>query len=171
MSKKTKKASNRSGKFATPKEEIKVLDMELPELEKEDIKKFRIQFLLSIGLVLAGLFIFFNYRTFIGYYLGAIAIPYGLYGFFKPYKTAIEYAKDGYDMVYSRQFGILMVSLGALAIAFSFIYPTLDQNKWFMVVMLAYLALFFFSMSTLQKRYMKKPVLESQVRNNNSQNQ
>ncbi len=156
MGKKTKKSSSRQ----VPKEEIKVLDMELPELEKEDIKSFRMQFLFTIALVLVGGFIYFNYRTYIGFYLGAIAIPYGAYGLVRPYKTAVEYAKDGYAMTYSRQFGLLMISLGALGIVFSFIYPTLDQNKWFLVIMLAYLALFFFVMSTLQKRYMKKPVLD-----------
>ncbi len=160
MGKKAKKQSFNQ----VPKEEFKVINTELPELGKKDIKKFRLQFVFTIALVLLGAFIYFKYRTYIGYYLGGIAIPYGVYGLFRPYKSAVEYAKDGYQMTYSRQFGVLMISLGVLGIVFSIIYPTLAQNKWFLIVMLVYLAIFFFAMSTLQKRYMKQPVLESQIK-------
>ena len=48
--------------------------------------------LIKIGAVLAviiGIYLYFKQRAYIGYFIAVLAIPYGAYGLFKPYKSAV----------------------------------------------------------------------------------
>ena len=114
----------------------------------------------KVGIVLAviaGIYIYFQQRAYIGYFLAALAIPYGAYGLFVPYKSAKEYAKKGYAITYSRQLGCLIVSLGVLGILFSRMYGDFAQNTGFLVGLLIYMMMFFYTLYTLNKRYINKP--------------
>ena len=87
--------------------------------------------LIKIGAVLAviiGIYLYFKQRAYIGYFIAVLAIPYGVYGLFKPYKSAVEYAKKGYANTYSHQLGVLIVSLGVLGIFFSNLYERFLEN-------------------------------------------
>lgn len=135
----------------------KARQLEQEQQAKKEATRNTIKKILIAAIAIVGIFIFFAKRTYIGYFLGAIALPYGIYGMIFPYKSAIEYAKKGYEMVYSRQFGTLMMSLGVLGIIYSRLLPEMNGNKLFLIAMLLYMMMFFFVMSLLQKRYMKPP--------------
>ncbi len=116
--------------------------------------------LIKIGAVLAviiGIYLYFKQRAYIGYFIAVLAIPYGVYGLFKPYKSAVEYAKKGYANTYSHQLGVLIVSLGVLGIFFSNLYERFLENPPFLLALLLYMVLFFITLYILNKRYIKKP--------------
>ena len=131
--------------------------LEQEQQAKKEAAKNRIKKILIAIIALTGIVIFFKYRSYIGYYLGAVAIPYGAYGMLVPYKSAQEYAKQGYDRVYSVQFGSLMISLGVLGIIYSKMFHEISNNKLFLVALLVYMVFFFVVLNILQKRYMKPP--------------
>ena len=109
--------------------------------------------LIKIGAVLAviiGIYLYFKQRAYIGYFIAVLAIPYGAYGLFKPYKSAVEYAKKGYALTYSRQLGLLITSLGVLGIFFSRLYGHFSETPLFLLALLIYMMLFFIT------RYIKK---------------
>lgn len=115
--------------------------------------------IIKIGIVAAafiGIFIYFQHRAYIGYFITVLAVPYGVYGLFVPYKSAKEYAKKGYAIAYSRQLGSLILSLGILGYFFSSIYDHLAETVWFSVALLVYITLFFFVLYLLNKRYIRK---------------
>lgn len=128
--------------------------------QKEQKRQETINKIIKVGLPIAALlavFIYIKYRAYIGYYIALFAIPYGIYGLFKPYHSARNYANKGYAVSYSRQLGCLILSLGILAVLYSVLYTSLSQNIWFLVALLLYMVLFFFALYTLQKRYIHKP--------------
>ncbi|MFR6292062.1 MAG: hypothetical protein ACLUKQ_11505 [Peptococcaceae bacterium] len=115
--------------------------------------------LIKIGAVLAviiGIYLYFKQRAYIGYFIAVLAIPYGAYGLFKPYKSAVEYAKKGYALTYSRQLGLLITSLGVLGIFFSRLYGHFSETPLFLLALLIYMMLFFITLYILNKRYIKK---------------
>ena len=103
-------------KQAKKEERKKARELERQQQEQKEARKNMLQKVLIAAIAITGALIFFLKRAYIGYFLGAVAIPYGVYGMFVPYKSAREYAKQGYDRVYSVQFGSLMFSLGVLGI-------------------------------------------------------
>lgn len=109
-----------------------------------------------IFVTILAIIIFTKFRPYIGYYIALLAIPYGIYGLFIPYKSAVEYAKKGCVMLYSRQFGSLMLSLGILAIFYSAFYSRFSEHMGFLIVLLLYLMLFFGTLYLLNKRYIRK---------------
>lgn len=114
----------------------------------------------KVGIILAiiaGIYIYFQQRAYIGYFLAALAIPYGAYGMFVPYKSAQEYAKKGYAGLYSRQLGWLIISLGILGILFSMKYAEVMQSTKLLIALMLYMILFFATLYILNKRYMNKP--------------
>lgn len=116
--------------------------------------------IVKVGIVLAaivGIYIYFQQRSYIGYFLAVLAIPYGIYGLFVPYKSAKEYAKKGYATTYSRQLGCLIISLGVLGYLFSKMYASLGQNTGFLIMLLIYMVMFFATLYILNKRYINKP--------------
>lgn len=131
------------------------------KLTREEIKRNRLIALGILIAVAAGIFIYIKYPAYIGYYLALFAVPYGAYGLFMPYKSARLYAKKGYAITYSRQMGTLIVSLGVLCIFYSVLYGHFEETRWFLVAILVYLVLFYFTMSLLNKRYMTKPQIDS----------
>ena len=132
-------------------------ELEQQQREKKEATIKTVKRILIAAIAIAGIFIFFTNRNYIGYFLAAIAIPYGVFGMLVPYKSAREYAINGYEAVYSRHFGSLMLSLGVLGIIYSRMMPQINQNKWFLILLMVYLVMFFFVLSLLQKRYMKQP--------------
>lgn len=115
--------------------------------------------LMKIGIIaiaLIGILIYFRYRAYIGYFIAVLAVPYGAYGLFTPYKSAKLYAKKGFAIAYSRQLGSLLLSLGILGYFFSSLYDHLNETIWFAVALLVYITLFFFVLYILNKRYIKK---------------
>ena len=141
------------------KKEARKKARELEQQQQAEKEKTRnsIKKILIAVIALAGIVIFFKYRPYIGYYLGAVAIPYGVYGMFVPYKSAREYAKRGYERVYSVQFGSLMISLGVLGILYSKMLPEMGGNKLFLIAILVYMVFFFVVLNILQKRYLNPP--------------
>lgn len=144
-------------KQAKKEERKKARELEQQKQEQKEAARQRIQKILIAVIAIAGALVFFLKREYIGYFLGAVAIPYGVYGMFIPYKSAKEFAKKGYDRVYSVQFGSLMISLGVLGIIYSKLFPDMNNNKLFLAAMLVYMVLFFTVLSILQKRYIKAP--------------
>lgn len=138
----------------------KARQLEQEQQAKKEATKNKIKQILIAVIALVGIIIFFKYRPYIGYYLGALAIPYGIYGMFVPYKSAREYAKQGYSRVYSVQFGSLMISLGVLGIIYSKLFSEISDNKLFLVALLIYMVFFFVVLNILQKRYMKAPEID-----------
>ncbi len=137
----------------------KKLEKELQQQQQQEKEAKRAKFtrnFVIVAVVLA-IVIFFKFRPYIGYYVAVLAIPYGAYGLFTPYKSAREYAISGYAVAYSRQLGSLVVSLGVLGIFYSALYPHINENRGFMIALLVYMVLFYFSLSVLNKRYIKKP--------------
>lgn len=135
----------------------KARQLEQEQQAEKGKNKSTIKKILIAAIGAAGVITFLKYRMYIGYYLAAIAIPYGAYGLFVPYKSAREYAKKGMATTYSRYFGTLMLSVGVLGILYSQILPQLEQNKLFLVALLVYVVMFFFVMQLLQKRYLNPP--------------
>lgn len=128
--------------------------------QKEQERQEKINKIIKVGLPIAALlavFLYIKYRAYIGYYIALFAIPYGVYGLFKPYHSAQNYANKGYAVTYSRQLGGLILSLGILAIFYSALYASLNQNIWFLIALLLYMVLFFLALYLLQKRYIHKP--------------
>lgn len=141
-------------------ERRKARELEQQQREQKEARNNKIKKVLIAIIAIAGVAIFFARREYIGYFLTAVAVPYGVYGLFAPYKSAREFAKKGCDRLYSSQFGALMISLGVLGFLYSRMFSELDQNKWFLVAMLVYLVFFFIVLSLLQKRYMKAPTVD-----------
>lgn len=115
--------------------------------------------LIKIGAVLAviiGIYLYFKQRAYIGYFIAVLAIPYGVYGLFKPYKSAVEYAKKGYANTYSHQLGVLIVSLGVLGIFFSNLYERFLENPAIFAGFTALHGALFITLYYLNKRYIKK---------------
>ena len=144
-------------KQAKKAERKKARELEQQQREQKEARKQQIQKILIAAIAIAGALIFFLKREYIGYFLGAVAIPYGVYGMFVPYKSAREFARKGYDRTYSMQFGSLMISLGVLGIIYSKLFPDMNNNKLFLVAMLVYMVFFFAVLNLLQKRYIKAP--------------
>lgn len=148
-------------KQAKKEERKKARELERQQQEQKEVRKNMLQKVLIAAIAITGALIFFLKRAYIGYFLGAVAIPYGVYGMFVPYKSAREYAKQGYDRVYSVQFGSLMFSLGVLGIIYSKMLPDMAGNKLFLIALLVYMVFFFVVLNLLQKRYIKPPVVDS----------
>ncbi len=145
---------------AKKEERKRARELERQQKEQKDARKKQIQKILIAAIAITGALVFFLKREYIGYFLGAVAIPYGVYGMFVPYKSAREYAKDGHGRTYSAQFGSLMISLGVLGIIYSKLFPNMSSNKLFLVAMLVYMVLFFMVLSILQKRHIKQPEID-----------
>lgn len=61
--------------------------------QKEQERQEKLNKIIKVGLPIAALlavFIYIKYRAYIGYYIALFAIPYGVYGLFKPYHSAAE---------------------------------------------------------------------------------
>ncbi len=128
--------------------------------QKQQEKEAKKAKLTRIGLIIAvvlAVVIFIKFRPYIGYYVALLAIPYGAYGLFVPYKSAKQCAIPGYAMTYSRQLGTLLVSLGVLGFFYSSLFPNMQENRLFLVALLLYMVLFYFCLSVINKRYIKKP--------------
>ena len=133
------------------------------EQQKQQEKEAQKAKLTRIGLIIAvvlAVVIFVKFRSYIGYYVAVLAIPYGAYGLFVPYKSAKQYAIPGCATAYSRQLGTLIVSLGVLGIFYSRLFPNMQENRLFIVALLLYMVLFYFCLSIINKRYIKKPTNE-----------
>ena len=133
------------------------------EHQKQQEKEAQNAKLTRIGLIIAvvlAVVIFVKFRSYIGYYVAVLAIPYGAYGLFVPYKSAKQYAIPGCATAYSRQLGTLIVSLGVLGIFYSRLFPNMQENRLFLVALLLYMVLFYFCLSIINKRYIKKPTNE-----------
>ncbi len=133
------------------------------EQQKQQEKEAKKAKLTRIGLIIAAVLavvIFVKFRSYIGYYVALLAIPYGAYGLFVPYKSAKQYAIPGCATAYSRQLGTLIVSLGVLGIFYSRLFPHLQENRLFLIALLLYMMLFYFCLSIINKRYIKKPTNE-----------
>lgn len=133
------------------------------EHQKQQEKEAQKAKLTRIGLIIAvvlAVVIFVKFRSYIGYYVAVLAIPYGAYGLFVPYKSAKQYAIPGCATAYSRQLGTLIVSLGVLGIFYSRLFPNMQENRLFLVALLLYMVLFYFCLSIINKRYIKKPTNE-----------
>ena len=133
------------------------------EQQKQQEKEAQKAKLTRIGLIIAvvlAVVIFVKFRSYIGYYVAVLAIPYGAYGLFVPYQSAKQYAIPGCATAYSRQLGTLIVSLGVLGIFYSRLFPNMQENRLFLVALLLYMVLFYFCLSIINKRYIKKPTNE-----------
>ena len=133
------------------------------EHQKQQEKEAQKAKLTRIGLIIAvvlAVVIFVKFRSYIGYYVAVLAIPYGAYGLFVPDKSAKQYAIPGCATAYSRQLGTLIVSLGVLGIFYSRLFPNMQENRLFLVALLLYMVLFYFCLSIINKRYIKKPTNE-----------
>lgn len=123
---------------------------------RRQIKRNRI---IAAGIVLGIIllvFMLFKYPAYLGYCVAVFAIPYGLYGLVQPYKSARLYAKKGYAVTYSCQLASLILSMGILAIVYSRMYDKIQENFLYLVGLLVYIMVFFYTLNLLQKRYIEK---------------